>query len=185
LDSSLWQREGRRDFSGDNSPALRRNSRSAWFIPFLIFAVCAMPFLAGWALYVSGWRPAAVKANGELLRDTPLGQASGHWQLIYYAPRECDSRCTATLIGLRNAHAAQGKERQRVERLVLAPDAAAARHYQVLFRREAGVTVRVGAGEGILLADPAGRAVLRYGADASPDGIRRDLSKLMRYSWIG
>jgi hypothetical protein len=156
-----------------------------WLIPALIFAVCAMPFVTGWGLYATGWRPASVKSNGELLRDTPAGKASGYWRLIYYAPSDCDGRCIATLMGLRNAHAAQGKERGRVMRQVVAPDETAARRYEVLFQREAGVMVRVGTGEGILLADPAGRAVLRYKADASPDGIRRDLSKLMRYSWIG
>ena len=37
----------------------------------------------------------------------------------------------------------------------------------------------------LLLVDPAGKLMMRYAPGAEPKGIRADLERLLKYSWIG
>ena len=38
---------------------------------------------------------------------------------------------------------------------------------------------------GVYLVDPLGNLIMRYPAHADPDGMLDDLTRLLRYSWVG
>ncbi|MFT3962159.1 hypothetical protein [Propionivibrio sp.] len=87
-------------------------------------AVFVLPFAVGSGLFWSGWRPAALRNHGELVqppRALPAGVAAlhGKWLLIVPARDGGGPACQETLHRLRQAHAALGKERDRVQRVLV------------------------------------------------------------------
>lgn len=173
----------------------------------VMLLVVVLPSAIALALYFSGWRPAGSNIHGEFLRPPPslagldlaAGPDAGHaavWRLLYLPAGECERSCVAALYGLRMAHLAQGKDRQRVSRVVLASTAELAAH---LARQDQEIRVlapdrrapllgalQQDAGQAaIYLIDPMGNAILRYPEDADPNGIRKDLAHLLKHSWVG
>lgn len=125
----------------------------------------------------------------------------GRWALITVAQTGCTAGCRSNLWKMQQVRLAQGKHMQRVERVLLIDDrarltaTALARAYpgtQVLVGDRATLAplLRVLAGsetvgERVFLVDPIGNLVLRYGANADPVGLRKDLARLLRLSRIG
>lgn len=162
----------------------------------LLAAALALPFVLAAVLIFSGWRPAATPHHGELLppqamlalddlhvRAGPEKSAlAGRWLLVAAEAGSCDTACTQRLDSLRRVHVALYKAMPRVKRVLLAAsDPAVA---------QPDLSIAVGwpalAPGYIYLVDPQGRAVLRYAADDfSPQGMLKDIERLLRYSWSG
>ncbi len=145
--------------SGTASPSgtgmSRRNRRTL----ILLALVTVAPVIASYAAYY--WFPRDKQANyGELLPTRPapelagvtpggapfrLSELRGRWVLAVAAPGACDRACTQALYATRQARTIQGREMERVARLLLvtgdgAPPAALAAEHPDL------VTARVPAG---------------------------------------
>lgn len=163
--------------------------------PWLILGLALLPVLIATALYLSGWRSGGHTAHGQFLApprplDLSAWPARDHWTLLYRAPAACGAECVKALHGLRMAHLAQGKEQGRVLRLVWTPDHGLARR---LTSADPALRVLASAddplpeadGPAIYLIDPQGRAILRYPENADPGGLRKDLTHLLKHSWVG
>lgn len=125
----------------------------------------------------------------------------GRWVLMTVAQTACTAGCRSNLWKMQQVRLAQGKHMQRVERVLLVDDrarltaTALVRDYpgtQILRGDRATLAplLRVlagseAAGERVFLVDPNGNLVLRYGANADPIGLRKDLARLLRLSRIG
>jgi cytochrome oxidase Cu insertion factor (SCO1/SenC/PrrC family) len=178
-----------------------------------LFLVFALPVMIGIVLYVSDWRPGG-SSYGELLRppqplNFPVLKTSqgepvdalvwkSKWHLVYIAPASCDTECRNGLHAMRQIHASLAKEIDRLERVWLVdgpllPEAQAlqSQYPDMLVLSDAAAltkqlnTKMANAGGRIYLVDPLGNLVMSYPRGGDPYGIRKDLMKLLKYSWTG
>lgn len=130
----------------------------------------------------------------------------GRWSLVYASPGKCEATCLKRLYYIRQIHTAFAKELDRVQEVLItldsAPDAALAgklKEYprvKVISGPQASLAIladklRGAAGSNeeltgrIYIIDPQGFVMMRYPAEPDPAGIRRDIEKLLKYSWVG
>ncbi|MRR10190.1 hypothetical protein EG831_09000 [bacterium] len=179
-------------------------------LPGLILALFALPILVALGLYAMQWRPAAVASHGELVtppRQLPasglsapdgraLGTAElrGRWLMVLAVPGACAADCLARIDETRRIQVALYRNMGRVGRLVLSdasdqPLLAAARATpDLLLARPDGpwrdlladtTTPR------LMLLDPLGNLVMRYPPRPEAAGVKRDLERLLKFSWNG
>jgi hypothetical protein len=123
------------------------------------------------------------------------------WNLVYFDPGECAAACESALYGIRQARAAQGRHASRVRAvLVVTGEEADGRRLRTLEAAFGGTVLGVPAAAAdplqaqfgadpaapqIFLVDPLGNLMMRYPADADPNGIRKDIARLLRVSQVG
>ena len=188
-------------------------SRAALILVALLFIA---PILAAWILHASGYRATATVNHGDLVKPVrPLGELAvralgageaipagfpqGKWTFVYIQQGPCEAVCREALYNMRQARLAQGKNLQRVQRLLLwvePPEPALAaeltRHYPGLlqalpmddnllaqFALEPGEDPA--AAHRIYLIDAHGNLMMSYPPGADPKGIIEDLERLLKY----
>ena len=184
---------------------------------YLVVAICAAPVIASYVAYYFV-RPEARSNYGALvdpqrpmpalrlqtLDGRPFDAATlrGRWLMVMVAGGECPAACVDRLYHLRQVRLTTGRERERVERVWLIPDAApvptmAIREYDGtrMLRADPAELARwlpVDTGESpdawvdhIYIVDPLGNLMMRFPRDADPNKTKVDLSKLLRASRIG
>lgn len=189
----------------------------------LVFGIFALPVVIAWlAFFVfPDWRPDGTTNHGELVqppRDLhfaslatveggPLEEAflQGKWTYVLWSGPECGSSCLEQLTRMHQVRLAQGKNIDRVQRLLLVQgmDAAALRdlqvHYPGLVIAHGGATEMSGLQQSfqmareedvltegrLYLVDPLGNLMMRYQADAELRGIVKDLGRLLLVSYVG
>jgi cytochrome oxidase Cu insertion factor (SCO1/SenC/PrrC family) len=194
---------------GGSAPdALAR--RRAWPV-LAILALCAAPVVAAWLAYFV-WPPASRSNYGELIEPRPLPDPQlersaggairlsalhGKWLLVQLDRADCREACREKLLYMRQARLTQGRDMDRIERVWLVTDDAPID--PALLREFEGTHVlRAGASglprefpaardptDHIYVVDPLGNLMLRYPRDPDPNGIKRDLARLLRASRIG
>jgi len=201
-------------------PAKRRRSRLSML---LLLSVFAAPVVLAWlAFYVfPEWRPAGTVNHGELiepLRPLPAfrlqtlsGDAidetfvRGKWTLVYFQQGACAEPCVEQLYNLRQVRLAQGKNIDRVQRLMLwqaGADASQAlaelgEHFPglviAIWDSQAAALLPAFTVDGndpmqdgrVYLVDPLGNVMMNYPAGADPRGMIKDLERLLKYSGLG
>jgi hypothetical protein len=188
-------------------PLRRRRARRTLL---LLALVCAAPVVASYVTYY--WlHPAAHVNYGELLaRPAPdiagvteggaawsLASLRGHWILLVDADVACDAHCERALYATRQTRTMQGREQERVVRVLLQPadalpldPALRAQHPGLIVARADPAqwtppSALGAATPGIVLVDPLGNLVLRYPADPDVRRVAKDLERLLRASRIG
>ncbi len=184
----------------------------------LLLAISLLPVGLGYYLHSTDWHPSGrAMQHGELLspaRPLPetrlrgtdgkplsLRDLRGQWLLISLAPASCDESCRQALWKMQQVRLAQGKNIQRVGRvLITAPGSASPAAdfpgtvvlladrpaYRQLAAELAGSQAGPDGVAGALqIVDPLGNLVLRYPADVDPAMLQRDLARLLRHSQIG
>ncbi len=173
---------------------MKDEKKGGWPVVLMVMVLFATPVAVGSALFFSGWRPAAPAVHGTLVQPPrPVaGDFRGHWTLLYFGRGDCPPGCRAGLGKMRQVHLALGRERGRVRRVFAAQGTTLAGTTEELYRSFPGLVLATAGGMeawardgGIYLIDPLGNLVLAYGAEADPGGMRRDLSRLLAYSWAG
>lgn len=176
------------------------NQRQGRLMLALIVGLLALPFVIGAALYFGGWQPSRVSHHGHLI--TPPRQLSVQmlrsapengqkWVLARRVTGPCAEDCLARLDEMRRIHVALYKNMGRVSRAVLTdqPDDPAllglARSQPDLLLLTASPNELTDIADPLLLVDPQGQLVITYPADASPQGVRADLDRLLKYAWNG
>lgn len=177
------------------------------------------PFIAAYILYFyfPQVRPAGAVNHGQLVdparplpmlglqdadgKPAPPGLLRDKWSLIYIGQASCDEACAHRLYLTRQVRTRLNGDRSRVQRVYLAPDAAAlgavraqlgAEHPDMLWlvdtdapgqRFSDFVDAKV-EGE-VYLTDPLGNWVMSYQPDFEPAGLYKDLKHLLKLSGIG
>jgi surfeit locus 1 family protein len=178
----------------------------------LLALVALSPIVASYIAYY-GFAPTERVNYGELL-DPPtaapaiagtypdakpfaLAELRGKWVLLVVSGQDCGDACRRALDATRVARTIQGREQDRVVRAWLQPAAAPPATAELLAGQPGLVAARAGATElarlpieaggaaGILLLDPHGNLVLRYGGDPDIERLAKDLERLLRASQIG
>ncbi|KXB31281.1 hypothetical protein AT959_06250 [Dechloromonas denitrificans] len=183
------------------------NQRQGRLMLALIVVLLALPFAIGAGLYFGGWQPPRSGHHGHLLTPPlrladlfphPKGASFGarsteknaeKWKLVLHVRGPCATECTSRLDEMRRIHVALYKNMGRVSRAVLTdqPDD------PVLLALHASqpdlmvLTIPSGAlseiTDPVLLVNPQGLVIMSYPPDASPQGMRADLDRLLKYAW--
>lgn len=192
----------------------KQQSRGRWKL-FAVIAVCAAPLIASYLSYYV-IKPEGRTNYGTILdpRAYPipsLGTATldgkpvsledykGKWIMLLVHDADCADACKEKLYNLRQLRVAQGKDRDRVERVWLITDE---KPLETLLIREYDGTHMIRANpelvqkwlpvepgttvaDHIYMIDPLGNLMMRFPKDADPNKVKKDLSKLLKASRIG
>ena len=195
--------------------AARRRGR--WKL-YVVIAICAAPAIASYLVYYFV-RPDARSNYGSLIepqrpmpalhlraldgREVDSASLRGKWLMVMVANGDCPRACEDRLYHLRQVRLTTGKDRDRVVRVWLIPDAAPLstmliREYDgtAMLRADPkeiarwfGETDRASNdgeyADHIYIVDPLGNLMMRFPTDADPNKTRRDLAKLLRASGVG
>lgn len=127
------------------------------------------------------------------------------WVMVVFGSSSCPEACLKSVFEMRQVHAAQAKEIGRVQRVFIATDVdqAEALKIKLVDYPEMGVwtgdskalsalfqSFGISAGQpaeqqGIYLVDPLGNVMMRYPPGSNPSGMLKDLTRLLKYSWVG
>jgi hypothetical protein len=191
---------------GPPRPRLARN-------PLLWVALIALaPIVASYAVYYLFPRPPSAN-YGTLLPTAPiegvagtlpdgsrfrLDDLRGRWVLVALSGGDCDPGCERRLYATRQARTMQGKDQDRIVRVVLlaegteprpgeASPALLAEHPGLVVARVHGiVAAKFPAGtRSLYVVDPLGNLVLSWPDEPDIKGIARDLTRLLKASRIG
>ncbi|MGE4451487.1 SCO family protein [Castellaniella sp.] len=146
--------------------------------------------------------PGDLAPRDEQGRPYDLNRLKGQWLLISAGPGACPESCVRGLFVLRNSHASQGKEVDRLERVWFITDDAPAA--PVVGEAYAGTHVlradpaRLAAwlapdaadpaaalARGLWIVDPLGHLMMRFPDATQPEAVRDDIRTLLKNSRIG
>jgi len=190
---------------------MSENARPSRTSLWLTIALCAAPVIASYMTFYF-FAPTAQVNYGELLGTRPLPVAAlqlsdgtpfglerlrGKWLLLMADGGSCSADCAKKLFMLRQLRLAQGRDKERIERIWLINDGAVPAAQTI--EPFAGTWLVRAAGSDLLkalpadngvegyiyLADPLGNLVLRYPVDADPTRIIKDITRLLKNSGIG
>ena len=184
-----------------------------------LFVVFLAPLVAAVLIYfVPSLRPEGRVNHGTLVEplravpalalldaagDTAPTALRGKWSLVYIGGADCGDSCSARLVLERQVRLALGKDRDRVQRILVAPsrDALArlqqelgAEHPDLVWLVDAGArgaraadffSVVPADSDALYLVDPLGNWLMVYAGDVTHKGLHKDLKKLLRMSTIG
>ncbi len=135
-------------------------------------------------------------------RALPVSSLHGKWLMAYFAPHTCDKLCEINLYNMRQVRKALGRNQEKVDRLLLATESGAPSHFTefinkgfqgtqlaLITGREEALLAKlaghhIGKGE-MYLIDPLGNIMMRYRPKASPEGMLKDIKRLLKYSQLG
>jgi len=136
-------------------------------------------------------------------RPLPTAELRGKWVLVLAGQGPCAADCRKNLQQMRQVQVALNKEMGRLSRVwisashagqaadpalaelrtsypdlvIAAPDDGSA--------GEAWRTALDGTSYRFYVIDPLGNVMMRYTEKADPQGMRKDLERLLKYSWVG
>jgi len=182
---------------------------------YLLIALCVAPVIASYLAYYV-WQPTGRSNYGTLidpqrtvpatlqlreLDGTPFAPSAlrGQWFMVTVDRGNCAEACQQKLWNMRQVRTATGRERDRIDRVLLLIDEEPPT--TLLLREYEGTRVlRANADQlraflpldagmaldgAIWLIDPLGNLMLRWPPGAEPKGIKRDLDKVLKASRIG
>ena len=187
---------------------------------FILLAVLFFaPLLAAYVLYfvVPQMRPEATTNKGTLVAPVqPLPtlqfvDADGkphdqsaltrRWSMVYIGGAQCDEACVAKVIQIRQVRILLAADRLRLQRVYIAPDAAALQAVREKFGSEqpdlvyladtgppgmrAADFFKAKVPQALYLVDPLGNWLMIYAGDAQYKDILKDLKYLFKLSNIG
>ncbi|MFT5959704.1 MAG: hypothetical protein ACI8WM_000006 [Burkholderiaceae bacterium] len=200
--------------SQSRAPADRQAS-GRWKL-FAILGVCAFPLIASYFTYYV-IKPEARTNYGDfidyMVHPIPadlstttldgtamtLKDLEGKWIMLTVDGGACAEACSKKLYDIRQLRVAQGRERDRIERVWLITDKVPLETQVIrefdgtqMLRAQADAVAKwlpaeVGAtaADHIYLIDPLGRLMMRFPKDRDPNLMKKDLGKLLKASSIG
>lgn len=141
--------------------------------------------------------------NGENFKLSDLRKK---WVMVYIGSASCDVKCSDNLYKMRQSRLAQGGELRRIKRLYISVDGKPEASLQEVLSEHQGMDVLYGSKSqiqqvlnqfeltqqavssesvGIFIVDPLGNLVMRYQTGYEAKGLAKDLSLLLKASYIG
>ena len=151
----------------------------------------------------------AIQADPRTRRPlTQLGDWGGRWLMVHIGPSACAEACKQELWLMRQIRLTTGRERERVERLWLLTDdgtpdpALIAEHEGIWVARlgqipatdalvanwlsvAASAVKASGGASNIWVVDPLGNLMMRFPDNPDPNGMKKDMMRLLKASRIG
>jgi hypothetical protein len=187
----------------------------------LVFGLFAAPVVFAWlAFFVfEDWRPSGTSNHGELIEPpvllrfaplpvvegAPLDEAflQGKWTYVLWAGAACGKPCHEQLYLMRQLRLAQGKNIDRIQRLLLVQGMDEAGRQELQAHYPGLVIAHGSAAElrglasqfqpqqaapeagRLYLVDPMGNLMMHYAPGDEPKGIVKDLERLLKISYVG
>lgn len=178
------------------------------FLFFLTPVIAAVLLHSQWF----SWQPGGTRNHGELIQPviplpefesmTVAGQGLTRqdllerWQLVHLRSTPCDSACLEDLYWLRQIRLAQDRHQPDVGLLLISTVAIPhdtraqieelASDFAIVDGPDgsnlAGYFPPADSSQGFYILDPMANIILGYAADADPNGIRRDLRRLLTWT---
>ena len=171
-------------------------------------------YLTGWRPSSSGnhgelIQPVRQVAGGALMtlegKPAHFSDLRGKWIMVHFGSSSCPEECMKNIYTMRQVHAAQAKEIGRVQRIFIATEMGAAEKLKAKLADYPEMRVWTGEKkalaevlqsfgidarqapeqQGIYLVDPLGNLIMRYAPGTDPGGLLKDLTRLLKYSWVG
>ena len=195
--------------------AARRTSSGRWRM-LLVLAVCAAPVIASYFTYfvirpegrtnyselITPLRPLPLELPLTDLQGLAVAPATlvGQWLLVVVAGGACDAACERHLWVQRQLRETLGREKSRIEKVWLIPDAATPSAQTLaaigapttpatvlrVSRSALAAWLQPASGQTLeahmYLVDPLGNWMMRVPPDADPVRLKRDVEKLLRAS---
>ncbi len=171
----------------------------------LIALLFLTPFLAAVVMRFGGWQPSNTRNFGELLapplsmqavtaRQTdalpwPWVNSERHWTLLLQLPKPCEAACLAATAVLPNVRQALGRHVEKLHPFAVVGAsedtaspvlAASFPSLQLEGELPAPLAQAPTTMPQVWLVDPHGYLVMRYREGFDPNGLRRDLSRLIK-----
>lgn len=189
--------------------------RKGRFTLMMLVLVFALPVAGVALLHMLDWRPGGSSYGELLqppraLAFPALTTAAGtpfaapewqrKWHMVYVSTGPCTSQCRSELHGMRQLHASLAKQIDRIERVWIVAGTPPAQDLNTIRHEYPDLVVLPGAdalarqfGLGspadnagyVYLVDPLGNLMMRYPRGADPYGMRKDLMRVLTYSWTG
>lgn len=136
-------------------------------------------------------------------RPFPVSMLREKWTLVFVSQGPCDARCQQDLQQMRQVQVALNKEMGRLHRVLLSNSLAELaadpslpelrkRYPDLLFAvpdtSKDGEIWRRSFGDAkhrFYVIDPLGNLIMRYPENLDMQGMRKDLERLLKYSWVG
>jgi len=143
------------------------------------------------------------RINGE---EFKLSDLRSKWVMVYIGSATCDMKCSENLYKMRQSRLAQGGELKRIKRLYISVDGKPTSTLQTILSEHQGLEVVYGSAAqiqqvleqfdlsqqavanetvGMFIVDPLGNLVMRYQTGFEAKGLVKDLSHLLKASYIG
>ncbi|HOY70856.1 MAG TPA: hypothetical protein PL131_05730 [Methylotenera sp.] len=122
------------------------------------------------------------------------------WSMVYVA-EQCEEKCLEKLRNMRQIHVSLYKEIPRMQRVLITSQTDVAELKQmhpelIVLNQPVEVVEQLNAqfdetgvqashADKLYLVDPRGFLMMRYASDTDPALIRKDIVRLMKYSWAG
>lgn len=165
----------------------------------LLFAAFFAPVLLAVALHSEwiDWTPESSRAHGQLVEPViPLDeeQLKGKWQLVLIEPGACQEACVETMYWLRQIRTAQDRHQGDIGLLLVSGIPLEDIHREALVDLSRDIRIMEGDQAAHLIhefpephparyiLDPDANIIMRYAEDADPNGIRRDLRRLLTWT---
>lgn len=185
-----------------SNPAPRSQLRSRLTL-LLIAVMFFSSFGIAAVLFFSGWTGGKGRNHGELLappRDVsglalrtaqgqpyPWAPEKNVWRMVVLPPAGCAAECTRLLDALHRVWFSQGRKADRIDVLWFGPLPPGAQPFRRLHamqpdpRLTAALPVAASAGRvPVYLVDPGGFVAVLYHPGFDPNGLRKDLGKLIK-----
>lgn len=138
--------------------------------------------------------------------DFTNDQFQGKWTLVYISSSDCDDVCKQSIYKMRQLRWAQGDNMKRIQRLLLLADSEHVETLEPVLKKYTGMLTVTGdikvvaevisqfelknkapalGANRLYLVDPLGNLMMSYSVDAEPEGIIKDMKKLLKISQIG
>lgn len=169
----------------------------------LILAVCASPVLFGTLAYFF-YKPESTTNYGSfIVPQRPaagLEAFRGKWVMLTVDSAICDEHCAKRLYLIRQLRLTQGKEKDRIERVLILSNPGPARFaadqvdalekvheglHQIVMDQTKRLQLLGQDDKAIYLVDPLGNLMMRFPEDPDPSRMKKDLSKLLKWSRVG
>ena len=198
------------------------SQRRARLSMVLVLAMFAVPLIIAALVVVvfPDWKPGATTNKGDLIKPVRLLPAfnfetlqgkmidetffRGKWTILYLAEGACERPCVEQLYNIRQIRLAQGKNIDRLQRLMLWSEDTVSDEKKVELQTHfPGQVIAPAGGETALLqafvldkqdpltadrvylVDPLGNLIMKYEPGVEPQGMIKDLEKLLKYSGLG
>jgi len=179
----------------------------------LLAVIFVLPFTIAATLHLLNVRPSG-KSYGELimppvaLNIPALKDAQGKsvnwqkkWNIVMIDRAGCNDACQATAHLLGNVRLSLDKDTKRVQQILLLPIEVKANAIASMQEKNPDLIILAGSNEttmqlaskleslakpqAICLVDPLGNLMMQYPQNFEPKGLRSDLVRLLKNSWVG
>ncbi|WP_179401179.1 SCO family protein [Burkholderia guangdongensis] len=205
----------RRPIAGADAPARGSWQRGRWMLLLVALVCAAPMIASYVTYYVIKPRggstnygalidpqrpiPPSLTVVDESGKTVPLASLRGVWLFVMTDKSACDDACATKLYFMRQVRATQAGERERITTVWLRSDAnpipdkvsAAYPDTRKLVADPAAIAAWLPADAGtqdtdhIYLVDPNGNLMMRFPKNPDPSKIKRDVTKLLKWSSIG